>query len=471
MEKIVQRYVKFTQITIGERFRIKYEKIDDLALSIRDKGIIQPPIVDQNLNLIAGGRRLKAIELLRESDPEKWDEVPVIIRESKDELDAREIELIENLMREDLEWDEQAKLTKRIHNLYQEKNENWTQSDTAGLLERSIGGINESLQLAEGLDKIPELKNAKNADQAKKTLDKLFEKMALDELQKRNKVSAKLGRTDIQLNELLEQADKDYKVIDVFEGLKALPKGIDMIMGNEHLDYPPITLIEVDPPYGVDFIKKKRPAKTADPSQNKDYVEIPAEEYEEFLDKICKELYRVSSKNAKIIFWFGMQWYSQVFESLTSAGFDIDPIPSLWTKKNGQTNQPKLRLARTYETFFYGAKVGNKNIVHKQGRSNQFEFAPTYSGDKYHPTQRPFTLITELIQTFASTGIAKMETILVPFLGSGATLISAKQLGYKCFGFDVNGDYKDKYMYEVRKSYLKAFEFDEKGGVKEKEKE
>ena len=447
MDKIVQRNVRFSQINIGERFRTEYNGIDDLALSIKDKGLIQPPVLDQNLNLLAGGRRIKAIELLREEDPDNWDEIPVIIRESKDELDAREVELIENLMRENLAWDEQAKLTAEIHRLYSEKNQDWSGRKTADLLERSVGGISQHLQLAEALEKMPELAKAKTADQAKKTLDSVYEKLALDELRKRTEdpETAK----DKTLEKLLKGADEDYRIIDVFEGLASLP--------DEDKE---IFLIEVDPPYGIDFKGKKRPPKTAIKDQVKNYNEIPTGDYVQFLDDLAVELFRVSAKDAKIVFWFGIQRYKEVYSALTEAGWVIDEIPALWTKKNGQTNQPLLKLARTYETFFYGAKKGMKSIVLKQGRSNQFAFDPMFAGDKYHPTQRPLELIKEIIDTFGVTTVPYMNKILVPFLGSGATIVAAKEMGYKTLGFDNNRDYKEKYLYEIRKSYLKKFELE-----------
>ena len=444
MDKIVQRNVRVSQIKVGERFRTEYKDIDDLALSIQDKGLIQPPVLDQDLNLLAGGRRLKAIELLREEDPETWDEIPVIIRESKDELDAREIELIENLMRSNLTWQEQTRLVAEIHRLYKEKNPNWTGGDTADLLERSEGGVSEHLQLAEALEKIPELAKAKTKDQAKKTLDSVYEKLAMNEL--RSRTEDPKFDVDKDLEALLKEAEDNYIISDVFEGLAKLPDQDKEIF-----------LVEVDPPYGFFFEKNKRPAKTAE-SNVDDYEEIPAEEYVEFLNKLCLELFRVSDKLSKIVFWFGPQWYKEVFTALTSAGYLIDPIPCLWTKKNGQTNQPLLRFARTYECFLYGQKPDAKQCIMKQGRSNQFEFDPVYAGDKYHPTQRPLELIKELIESFGVTTVPYMNKVLVPFLGSGATLIAAKELGYKALGFDINPAYKEKYIYAMRRSYAKKYE-------------
>ncbi|KKK76756.1 hypothetical protein LCGC14_2860460, partial [marine sediment metagenome] len=40
------------------------------------------------------------------------------------------------------------------------------------------------------------------------------------------------------------------------------------------------------------------------------------------------------------------------------------------------------------------------------------------------------------------------------------TIVAAKEMGYKTLGFDNNRDYKEKYLYEIRKSYLKKFELE-----------
>jgi site-specific DNA-methyltransferase (adenine-specific) len=52
-----------------------------------------------------------------------------------------------------------------------------------------------------------------------------------------------------------------------------------------------------------------------------------------------------------------------------------------------------------------------------------------------HPTQKPVRLISELL---AST---KSSLILDPFLGSGTTLVAAKNLGRRAIGIEINLDY------------------------------
>ena len=80
------------------------EKLEELAASIREKGIIQPLVVlrrDGHYELIAGERRWRAAQKagLRE--------VPVVIQDVSDDV-ALEMALIENIQREDLNAVEEA---------------------------------------------------------------------------------------------------------------------------------------------------------------------------------------------------------------------------------------------------------------------------------------------------------------------------------------------------------------------------
>ncbi|MGA7827117.1 MAG: ParB/RepB/Spo0J family partition protein [Geobacteraceae bacterium] len=86
------------------RKRFSIEKLEELAASIREKGIIQPLVVrkmQDYYELVAGERRWRAAQKagLRE--------VPVVIQDISDDA-ALEIALIENIQREDLNVIEQA---------------------------------------------------------------------------------------------------------------------------------------------------------------------------------------------------------------------------------------------------------------------------------------------------------------------------------------------------------------------------
>jgi len=80
------------------------QSIEELAQSIKEKGVIQPLLVRRkgdNYELIAGERRLRAANSLG------LKEIPIIVRDVSDQ-DSLELALIENIQREDLNPIEEA---------------------------------------------------------------------------------------------------------------------------------------------------------------------------------------------------------------------------------------------------------------------------------------------------------------------------------------------------------------------------
>jgi ParB family chromosome partitioning protein len=80
------------------RFTLREESLEDLANSIKEKGLLQPILVRRKENgyeIIAGERRFRASRIAGLA------EVPAIIRDV-DDRESLEIALIENIQREDL---------------------------------------------------------------------------------------------------------------------------------------------------------------------------------------------------------------------------------------------------------------------------------------------------------------------------------------------------------------------------------
>ncbi len=106
--------LKVSQISASRfqpRLNFSPEKIEELAKSIREKGIIQPVLVRatdaDNFELIAGERRLRAAKHLGLA------EIPAIIRRVAD-ADLLEMSIIENIQREELNALEEAKAYRRL---------------------------------------------------------------------------------------------------------------------------------------------------------------------------------------------------------------------------------------------------------------------------------------------------------------------------------------------------------------------
>jgi ParB/RepB/Spo0J family partition protein len=439
------KHLRLEEIIVEDRFREDLGDIEEFVESIKAKGVIQPITVscdaEGKYRLMAGGRRYEA------STRAGLATIPAVIRDFEDEIDSKEIELFENIYRKDFTWAERARLTKAIDDLYQQKRgalKDWSGRKTAELLDRSVSSVARDLQLANAVEAIPELANCKTADDALKMIKKIEDGAIIEELRRRQDAKAQAtGGTQFEkgLRDVLRLAQQNYAIGSVFDGMKGMKSN-----GN-------IQIIECDPPYGINLNEQKASKSSVD-SNVHSYEEVPTEQYQDFLDKLTSELYRVAGKDCWCVFWYGPTWHQAVLDSLRRAGWIVDEIPAIWAKTQGQTLQPEYYFARGYEPFFLCRK--GKPIMVERGRLNVFSFAGVPGKSKYHPTQRPTDLIKEIFTTLG----AGRQHVFVPFLGSGATLLACYELGFDGFGFDLNPEYKDKFLLAVEDQTRKLFSTD-----------
>lgn len=438
------QHVKLDTIIVENRAREDYGDIEELIESIKDHGVIQPITLDSNLKLLAGGRRFQASSLLG------LPTIPAVIREYVDEVDSMEIELIENIHRKDFTWVERARLTKKIDQLYKDKHgTNWSSRKTAELLDVGKSQTARFIELAEALEIMPELAELDGSTEAYKVLKKMEDQAITTELRERQRVNLQndghanqtvvSSQLDKGLRTTLKLADNNYVIRDVFAGMEGLQTA-----GH-------INLIECDPPYGI-ALNEQKASKDSVTSNVHSYEEVGGDEYPKFLEKLTAELFRVAGKDCWLVFWYGPTWHQAVLDNLRRAGWLVDEIPAIWAKTQGQTMQPELYLARGYEPFFLCRK--GKPVMVERGRLNVFNFPGVAGKTKYHPTQRPVELIKEIFSTLTA-GNAR---VFIPFLGSGASLLACYDVGFQGFGFDLNGEYKDKFMLEVAKQTRKLYD-------------
>jgi ParB family chromosome partitioning protein len=113
-------------------------KIEELAASIRNQGIIQPLVVrpkSDGFELIAGERRWRAAMKAGLS------RVPVVVRDASDH-EALQLALVENLQREDLNAIEEASGYRRLQEEF-----HWSQEEMAERVGKSRPAIANSLRL------------------------------------------------------------------------------------------------------------------------------------------------------------------------------------------------------------------------------------------------------------------------------------------------------------------------------------
>lgn len=423
-------FIARDKIKIGERFRKDYKDIEALAESIKEKGLIHPPVLDMEDNLIAGGRRLAAMDLLG------MQEIPITRRKIENAQQLRELELEENLMRENLTWQEEVNLKNEILRLQQEihgvkglgrNQQGVSQADVAKMVGDSASNFSLDVTLASAMEVLPELADCKTKDEARKKFKQIQEKLVVNELMKRKE------QNPHKLSDKFKIADQSFIIGDALEYLQKHPT----------YNY---SFINCDPPYGINLNAAKKGSENVK-TVEQDYQEWDAEIYLQNCTTLARESFRII-QHGFLTFWFGIQWYEPLKAILSKEGWRVDPVPGIWyATGSGQTNQPDLMLGKNYEAFFICSK--GKPILNKRGRSNVFEFQKLSPEKKIHQTEKPVELMQEIIETFCPPH----GEILSPFLGSGVDIRAALRTDRKCIGFDLNSEIKKRFLLKVEEEF------------------
>lgn len=440
----VSIYIK--DILVEHRFREDLGDIDSLASSISKEGLIQSIAVCANpayanddpdspyYKLLAGGRRFAAISHLAKTHGLEKITCRLYPGELS-ELQMRMLEYAENLYRKDMTWQEEDRLKNRIYELQQKIHGRKTSTaqdapgfsltDMAKMTGKSKGSLSESISLAKMMDDTPDINwdNFKTRSDAVKAIKGA--KKVVRQSEDAKIAVASMGDGDTKKKKLINS----YHIRDFFEGVKKI--------GNNTIDF-----IEIDPPYGIDLENIK---KDYDYSG---YNEIKPAKYPDFMTELFKESYRVLKPNSWLICWFAPEpWFDYIYQWLHGTGFQTKRMCGIWVKSQGQSMQPDRSLANAYEMFFYARK--GSPLLNRPGATNIFDYDPIPAQLKVHPTERPLELLEDILTTFTPPN----SNVLVPFAGSGNTLIAAAKQNMVPLGFDLTTEYKESYTIKIHKTF------------------
>ncbi len=448
MKDTRQDKVKVSDIEVGTRIREEMtsvaenmpESFTQLKADIKIHGLIHPIAVKENhedhdypYTLLAGGRRLAAvIDMAMEY-------IEVNIYDSTlSDLDAKGIELAENIVRKSLEFHEEIKLKAEINALqiqiHGEKTSTavsapgWNAVQTAALLGESPANLSRDLKLAKAVELLPGLKAAKSKGEAFKMINSMERKAT-------NAAAASVAEekaAKTPMDQIKKALMNNYILGDFFECVKKVPSNS-------------IGFIELDPPYAIALQEQKRDYESVYVGDN--YNEVHPDKYPDFIRLVLEECYRVLRPDGWIVVWFGPDpWFPVILGLMQEIGYKTRGLPGIWNKGTGQTNRPDRYLANANELFFYGTKEDGQ--IAKQGRSNVFDFKPVAAMRKNHPTERPIELIQELITVFTLAS----SQILVPFLGSGNTILAGANKCMTTVGFEKVRSYRESFIVNVTQS-------------------
>lgn len=431
--------VDIDKIIVEDRIRQEMGNLDELEADMRESGLIGPlamkDLGDGTYKLLAGGRRMAVLK--------RNGNTVVSARIFNHELTPLEMKIIEkseNFHRKEMEFWEMDQLTAEIHEMKQQvhgvatpgpSTSGWSKNDTAHELGIDRMTVTNSLQRNKLRSEHPEIfahcKTASDADKLIKKVTKAVE----TNIQARQ-IEASKSNTTIQ--NLISR----FVINNAFKGIHNIPDSVH-------------DFIELDPPYAINLNAVKRKPTGMSQYIEADYNEITPDIYIsgskdsnhswKGMRTMFKECYRVLKPNSWMICWFGPEpWFEVIYQELILAGFQTTRMCGIWTKGQGQSNQPTTHLANSYEMFFY-ARKGNPEL-NKAGTINTFDYPPVPPTQKTHPTEKPVELMKSIYSTFVPPG----SNILIPFLGSGNGLFAAYQLGMDAIGFEMTKNFKDSFI-------------------------
>jgi len=381
--------VKLSDIKIGDRQRRIVKNVDKLAQSIAKYGLLEPIVLDRDNNLIAGYRRLKAHELLR------IDEIEANYIDEIDEYERQEIELEENLMRENLTWWEEdlarAKLDELKKKLYGAKvfGGEWSTEDTADSLGESVSLVRTSLQMAKAIEEIPELKEEKTRSAAIKRLKEMKAKVVRKELARRME-----GRSDL---------------VRVVKG--------DALSVLGEMEAESVDMVVCDPPFGVglDEMVKLMGVKKYEGGYE-DQMEVA----KNLFKRVIPLIWRVMKEGSHLYLFYPIGvLHSFVFSELEKTFDFVDPIPLIWYKHMGGFTVNSLKRYHPHYQPFFFAQKGKRDLNQGVQVGNVFDVEGVTK--RNHPAEMPVELFEILIEKSTEIG----ETVLDPFCGSGASMVAA----------------------------------------------
>lgn len=402
---ITEKYVNISTVEIPPRQRKTFtdEALSELAESIANHGLFHAPVLSEGFVLIAGWRRIQAMKALHlakriftyNSDNVPENCIPFISIQRRDQIHALEMELDENLIREDITWQDKVRAQSEIHKLRSARNENQTYKKTAeeivartgsGSVKAIQADISRAMVTSEFLDH-PDVKSAKNERWAFNAATKIL----------RDEFTSKLG-TRVKSRHTFLAGDTT----------KILPQ---LVKKKEKFN-----CFIVDPPYGIN-------------AQDFHIGNSPQPNTHEYVDdketaiKLSRKLIVLCSKlahdSAHMWMFCDVESFIELRDFMASNNWICFRTPLIWSKGSTGFILRTSNIRRGHEMLIFGQRSAAR------GLSQVTQDVITISSreeEKLHAAQKPVALYEQLIRVSCLPN----DRVLDPVCGSG-TIFHAAQ--------------------------------------------
>ncbi len=223
-----------------------------------------------------------------------------------------------------------------------------------------------------------------------------------------------INLTSDKLNELIEE---DLNKIIHGDCLKEIPR----------IEDGSVDCVIIDPPYGIDFQSNYKKEKF-------DKIKNDTNDSFKLLDNSLEKVKPKMKKDSHIYIFTSWKVFDKV-KPIIEKHFEIKNC-LIWNKEDRGMGDLNGNYAESYEMIIF-ATQGKRKLYSEKRPMNILNFSRTENSE--HPTQKPVELLKELIENSTK----ESQVVLDYFLGSGSTVIAAKEVGRKWLGIELEEEYID----------------------------
>ena len=211
-----------------------------------------------------------------------------------------------------------------------------------------------------------------------------------------------------------------------------------------------VDAVITDPPYGVNAdlgasVTMSHDGFKVDREMSKETVDNDGlEDALKVFEETVKEIKRVGKDHVHIYAFAAFRTYDKFRDILEQYGFKVQNC-LVWVKNDSTPirawTDEKAKYAYNHE-FVLFAVGDSPSELYVDGDPDDVlkypsgRYADESNGVTDHPTQKPLSMISELVQNSTRKG----DTILDPFMGSGTTAVAAIQNERNYVGFELDED-------------------------------
>ena len=167
------------------------------------------------------------------------------------------------------------------------------------------------------------------------------------------------------------------------------------------------------------------------------------------------ELYRILKEGGTAIIWYDLYKLGLLKNILEYNKFrKIRHI--IWLKINPVPINMKSTYLSNSKEFALVAIKGSGNIFKSEYDNGIYEYPIFHSNDRFHPTQKPVKLFSDLIIKHSNEG----DLVIDPFMGSGTTAVAAILNSRNFIGCDIDKEYVDLALSRIAKPIQKNMLFE-----------